>query len=390
MKYHLMHRDVPVLTLSLDEETNTIQQIHEVFHGEHLPVGCVPPSSPLFRNQLNRWFTGRSIPASRSGFRNYMELLESTQGYAPSAQELVVKCFGLSLSDQYWINPTDTPLEWSKINFYNNPFSDDVGNLLFGEVPDRISLDMTSPCNTSDGWLQKKWKILDGQRVLVKGGSSAYQQEPFNEVLATNICHRLRIPCVDYSLLWEKEKPFSVCSNMTTDRQDFVPAGYINRVLKKANHHSAYEHFLNCCEALGIPDARHSVNQMLVLDYLLHNTDRHFGNFGAIRDAVTLEWKGFAPIFDSGSSLWYHTLTEQINPLENSDAKPFRENHEEQLQYIQGDTDWIAFEALEGLNYDCMDLFEDAVFSRTNRGRILADALEQRCKRLKELVSKEA
>ena len=89
----------------------------------------------------------------------------------------MMKCFALSLSDQYWLNPAEQPLEWRKVNFYHNDFSEDVGNILFGQIPERDSIDLVSPCNTSDGWLKKKWKILNGQRVLVKGGSGMAQQE---------------------------------------------------------------------------------------------------------------------------------------------------------------------------------------------------------------------
>lgn len=71
---------------------------------------------------------------------------------------------------------------------------------------------------------EKKWKILNCQRVLVKGGSGMAQQEPFNEVVASLLCRKLGIPHVEYSLLFEGDKPYSVCPNMTTDRQDFVSA----------------------------------------------------------------------------------------------------------------------------------------------------------------------
>ncbi len=41
---------------------------------------------------------------------------------------------------------------------------------------------------------------------------------------------------------------------------------------------------------------------MIVLDYIIANEDRHLNNFGLLRNAETLEWYGFAPIYDSGSS----------------------------------------------------------------------------------------
>ena len=52
---------------------------------------------------------------------------------------------------------------------------------------------------------------------------------------------------------------------------------------------------------------------MLATDYILANTDRHLGNFGFLRDSETLEWKGLAPIYDSGTSLWQMTLTRSIS-----------------------------------------------------------------------------
>ena len=53
--------------------------------------------------------------------------------------------FALSLSDQYWLNPAEQPLEWRKVNFYHNDFSEDVGNILFGQIPERDSIDLVSP-----------------------------------------------------------------------------------------------------------------------------------------------------------------------------------------------------------------------------------------------------
>ncbi len=39
-----------------------------------------------------------------------------------------------------------------------NTFSDDVGNILFGQKISNNPVSLMSPDNTSDGWLKKKWK----------------------------------------------------------------------------------------------------------------------------------------------------------------------------------------------------------------------------------------
>ena len=121
---------------------------------------------------LRKWWAGRGIPASRSGLEHALEAL-----HVPYAELLLVKCSGLSLSDQYWVTPCDAPQRWHDVNFYENDFSDDVGRALFGEGVLSAQPDLCSPCNTSDGFLQKRWRIADRKRILLKAGSGIYQQE---------------------------------------------------------------------------------------------------------------------------------------------------------------------------------------------------------------------
>lgn len=154
-----------------------------------------------------------------------------------------------------------------------------------------------SPDNTSDGWLKKKWKIINGKRCLIKGGSGAIQQEPYNEVIASKIMERLDIPHVKYSLIMEEEYPYSICEDFITPQTELISAWYVMQTEKKPNHISVYQHYVNCCEKLGIPKIKESLDQMMVVDYLIANEDRHQNNFGVIRDVKKLNFIGSAPLF---------------------------------------------------------------------------------------------
>lgn len=386
VKYILMHRELSAAVLCINDLSGTVYRVEDVMHPEHLPVGLNTASHKDLAKNLNQWLAGRTIPASRSGFRHALEDMQVQKNLSVSANLLMMKCFSLSLSDQYWLNPVGQPLDWKDINFYDNAFSDDVGNILFGQMPQDDTLNLVSPCNTSDGWLKKKWKILNGQRVLIKGGSGMAQQEPFNEVVASLVCSKLSIPHVEYQLMWENGKPYSVCPNMTNDKEDLVSAYYIFSAFPQKAGVSAYDYFLSCCEKLGIPDAQQSLQQMMVLDYLICNQDRHFGNFGAIRDAVTLEWKGLAPIFDSGTSLWFDQYASKIDALADAPAKPFAATHELQIRLAMPIIRDIDLDALSGIKADVQEIFEKAQFGELDRAEILSAALEQRCNRFKELA----
>lgn len=237
---------------------------------------------------------GRAIPASRDGIKE--ALLELNLS---ATQKLLNKSYGLSLSDQYWICPSGSELTWGDINFFKNSFSEDVGNVLFGKGSSE-AISLISPDNTSDGWLKKKWSILNGKRYLVKGGSGATRQEPYNEVIATKIMERLGVYHVPYSLLKQEDYPFSVCKNFITPKTELVTAWYVLNTRQKPKHVSVYQHYIDCCEALGINGIVQALDKMIVVDYLIANKDRHQNNFGVIRHAETLEWMGAAPVYDSG------------------------------------------------------------------------------------------
>lgn len=145
--------------------------------------------------------------------------------------------------------------------------------------------DFNSPDITTDGDLKKHWKIVDGKRCLIKGGSGPFCQQPFNEVIASEIMGRLGIPHVPYSVIWLDGEPYSVCEDLVTAVTEMIPAWRILKTQKKNNSVSVYQHFVHCCETLGICGTVPFLDRMMVLDYVIANEDRHFNNFGVLRDA---------------------------------------------------------------------------------------------------------
>jgi hypothetical protein len=380
LNYTLMHKTVPIIELDIDEVTGSILKIGEMYNFEHLPIGIEVSENHPNRDSLNKWWIGRSIPASRSGIRDALETMKIDY-----PQLLLTKCLGLSLSDQYWINPIKTPTEWSKVNFFENPFSEDVGDALFGRTVEGTNLDFMSPDNTSDGWLKKKWIIADGKRCLVKGGSGATQQEPFNELLATAIMRRMNIPHVPYTLLWDNKYPYSVCEDFITPRTDLVSAFRIMELQKKDSKTSKYEHYLTCCKALGISGVKESVDYMLVTDFIIANEDRHFNNFGVIRDADTLDFIGVAPIFDSGTSMWYDIPTVNIFSDMDMPSKPFENKHSQQIKLVTN-FDWLNKDALYGIEDEWNDILSASNYIDVLRRDALVTALKLRVKALNKIA----
>jgi hypothetical protein len=332
------------------------------------------------RKLLNDWWVGRSIPASRQGIREALEVLDIR-----STQLLIDKCMGLSLSDQYWVRPMQAAVAWSDVNFFQNAFSADVGNILFGGAADGESMNLMSPDNTSDGWLRKRWMIADSKRYLVKGGSNPFRQEPVNEALATEIARRLGIRHVPYTLMFEGGNVYSVCENFITPQTELISARYIMQTRKQPNHVSNHQHFLACCDELGIPGAVGAIDQMLALDFLIVNEDRHFHNFGAIRDAETLAWIGLAPIFDSGTSMWHDLPTHEIGEAWTDKSKPFRATHARQVKLVTS-LDFVDFAKLVDLADAAQGIYKRSPFIDEYRRDRLCRALAERVRMLVSIL----
>ena len=380
MKYTLMHKEIPVCEIDISDASFSIENIGKLYNPEHIPPG-LSDNDKINLRKFNKWYKGRSIPASRQGLNQALDIIGVTH-----QDELILKCYGLSLSDQYWFKPDGSDLQWKNINFFDNDFSEDVGNALFGNQSESDSFSLISPDNTSDGWLKKKWTIIDGKRCLVKSGSAPFFQEPLNEKIASIIQGRLNyMPYADYDLIFDDEQPLSVCENFITPKTELISAHSIYETLPKEKSVSSYEHFKRCCEIQGITNTEKFLNYMLVIDYIIANSDRHFRNFGVIRNAQTLEWIGFAPLFDCGTSLWFNQIAKNIKPIKYDESKPFAASHSKQIKLVT-DFSWIDFSKLYGMENDCRKILNISKFIDETRCENICYAISKRIDMLKDLL----
>jgi hypothetical protein len=302
---------------------------------------------------------------------------------ARTPQALLAKSHGLSLSDHYWLRPEKSDLKWEEINFFTNPFSEDIGNVLFGQAPKNGVISFMSPDIACDGWLPKRWKIIEGKRCLIKGGSG-YEQEPCNEAIASIVMQRLGVSHVPYTIEVMDGHLCSVCENFLSVDSELVAAWHISQARTRDNRASAFNHFLYCCEELGIPNARESLEKMLVVDYLIANEDRHYGNFGAVRNTRTLEWRGLAPVYDSGSSLWHSSpLAKYIGKTE---SRPFKRTHEDQIGLVSS-FDWFDPSKLDHAEKAYAAIFAKSGLISEERSKSICDWMSSRVERLKIYIS---
>jgi hypothetical protein len=100
----------------------------------------------------------------------------------------------------------------------------------------------------------------------------------------------------------------SKCRLFTDIDTAFVPIG---RIVKTGGIEAVVRYYDGLGSAFS--DA---VRDMLVFDALVYNEDRHFGNFGLLRDNHTGEIKSPAPMFDHGLSLFSLAMKSDYEKLD--------------------------------------------------------------------------
>lgn len=301
MKCYLMNKNREVALIEYDTNLNGISKTYEKINFEYAPLNLYANQNRKdfnLQKEMNRWFKGRGIPSWRKDLERLLKSLN-----VKFSDELLDKAYGLSLSDQYWLNPIGKELKWKDINFFTNNFEYKafLDASILSKSRDKISL--MTPNNTTDGMIQKAWIIEDKKRILIKGTFYNANQEPLNEKLTSIICDYLGFDYCNYEVDTLENKLVSKCEDFIDENTEYVTAYDILQTEKKNNDVSTYEHYINILEKNGIKNARENVENMLLIDFLVMNIDRHLGNFGIIRNVETLKWEKIAPIFDTGEAM---------------------------------------------------------------------------------------
>ena len=268
---------------------------------ERLPLGMSPTSE-----SLTRWLRHRTIPANRAYAQNFL----SKNGLSENDFIGILQiCKGLSLTDCYWVTYPNDQKTFAEVNLFDNRFSQVLSQIAFtGYGSSPASKFRSSPEFTTNGMLPKAWRRKEGKVLLYKGGTSGLAntgKEPYSEFYAAQVAEAMGIPHVTYGLSKWKGQLCSTCELFTSKDISFVPASTLISTSKISQ-------IIDWFDDHGW---KNDLADMLVLDAIIRNTDRHLGNFGFLVDNHTNQLLRPAPIFDNGLSLYCYVMDNDLNNL---------------------------------------------------------------------------
>lgn len=378
----LKHKDLDVAMVQMDCHSGKIEYVLEVYLPDELPVGCTKDNQTI-----QAWWESRAIPDTRRGIQQILHYLNEN-----STLSLMLSAYGLSLTDHYWLQPIDEELYWKDLNFYENDFSDELGNLLSDS--EKINVDSHiskfSPSSSVNGEMKKKWIIRQGIRYLLKINTNDYGQQSVNEWIASrlhdhlgwknHVSYQLETARINNSII-----PCSLNRLFTSQKLEFVSAYQLIRNHKLSNDHSSYETLieLGCSYGLSEQEIRTHLEYTILTDFILSNTDRHFNNFGFLYDPELHKFVSMAPIFDSGNSLFYNSdIIPSGNNLLDINVASFCRKEVNLLRYVTN-KNLITLSTLKDFSNEAEEILQKYTSMPTERAHRIAKTIDEKLEYLK-------
>lgn len=291
--YYLKLFDETLLTFDMNNDMGLeISNIQEISQNRNIYPALL--KDEITPQTLEGFLKTRVIPKNRWFVE---EILKTIGVNKNDIKGIIDICKGLSLNDCYWITDNED-LKFNNYNLYDNEFSETLSLVAFTGYTSKIKGIITSPEFTTSGMLPKAWRRINNKVYLYKGSTEMWKasntgNEPYSEYYASQIAKTLGINAIEYDLEKWKNILVSTCEIFTSKQYSYVPMGYIIPTggLKSTSEFIIQNGF------------KEKFADMIMFDALIYNPDRHFGNFGMMRDNKTGEYVDFAPIFDNGDGL---------------------------------------------------------------------------------------
>ncbi len=298
--YYLMNKNKKLMMFEITFNENKgdydFDEIERYASDEELP--------PKF-GRIKTWVNGRNYAKHKEHLQKWLKewQIDNPIGF-------IEVTHGLSLNDSIWIKKVDSELVWEKVNLYSNDFNDVVSKTAFDRGLKGLKLSTTSPEFTSEGSFEKCWIREEDGIYLYKKSSSGFANaglEAYSEYYATQFSSALCHDYVPYDLVKFKGNLVSRCKMFTNENEGFVP---IYKYLDANEVYDIYD-IVSFLEPYGFAD---DFRDMIVLDAVIFNPDRHFGNFGFIVDNDTNKVLRFAPVFDHNMAMLSRAMKEDLVP----------------------------------------------------------------------------
>ena len=247
-------------------------------------------------NNLNNfyfWCASRVLTLDRKYAKEILSSIGARQAATDkerAAISLAYHC--VTLTDVYWVKGWRERISYDEISLFDHSLSDafvDVslrGKVLAAQNAQQIAIGDTAADVMTQGAAPKAWVRRNGTFFLLKDGD---EKEVDAELLSSRIARCFDVDQVLYEpFIYDGQKVSASCL-MTSRAFSIVPMEHVE--IYAANHETDLHTMIRRYDLRGYC-------MMNILDYLVGNTDRHWGNWGFLVDNKTNRPLKLFPLMD--------------------------------------------------------------------------------------------
>ena len=294
--FDVMHKDRRVARIYEDGRCT-------INYPSFMPYNLYLESSDAFDSRVNNlnnfyyWCASRVLTLDRKYAKEILCTIGASQAVTDKDRAMIaVSYHGLTLTDVFWIRAAGEKIEFSELNLYNHTLSD-----AFADVSLRgkdITIQNSELIMTKDvagdvgtpGVAPKAWIRQNGDFYLMKDGD---ERDVEAELLASKIVGCFKIDYVPYEEDYFDDVKVSKCKIITSEDRSIVPYEFIDIYCVNRE--------INKLEFVLKKDS-YAYYMMNIVDYLIGNTDRHWGNWGFFVDNNTNKLQGLYYLMDFNKS----------------------------------------------------------------------------------------
>ncbi len=305
-QYTLMHRDRRVATIRSDGSCTIyaasfmpydlyLEQTNDMDAGTNNPDNLT---------NFTCWCASRVLPPNRKYAKEILSSIGAGQANTDRERALISLAYhGLTLTDIYWVKGYREQITYDEINLFDHSLSDAFvevslrGKALTAQNARMIAAGDTAGDVTTGGAAPKAWVRRNGTFYLLKDGD---EKEVEAELLASRIARCFEAEQVLYEPFLYDGQKVSCSQLMTSKERSIVPMEHVE--IYAANHDTDLYSLVRQVDLRGYC-------MMNIIDYLVGNTDRHWGNWGFLMDNKTNRPLRLFPLMDFNKAfLAYDTL----------------------------------------------------------------------------------
>ncbi len=301
--YYLMNKENVVLAFQPKHKSSLSADVTFVSGKQegNLPYGF---------DGITEWVESRKASKHNAHLKQIMKRLkcEDNEGF-------IRLTHAVGINDSFWIKSDNEDITWNDVSLFQNEFSEVISRLAFegsGLYGEKFS--STSPELSCEGSFRKCFRKENkkgefGSDIFIykRGGEIGAGIEPYCEVLASEIARIITPSSVKYDLCTLHGKLASKCNIFTNEN-----VGYASFAKLHNKRSYTFQDAVDFFERNGCEQA---FRELLVVDSLCFNQDRHSGNYGMVYNNDDMTIIGMSPVFDMNLSMFPYVELEEFKNI---------------------------------------------------------------------------